>query len=111
MALGERGTTTMSTPMRIRSTLKQPSAFLPPAMSLVALAMIVVHVTVYGVVRGGDEGTAARIFQLLMLAQVPIIACFVVTQAPRDPKSALGVLVLQAGAWIAALALVVYLEM
>ena len=55
-------------------SMKQPSAFVPLAMSLVALTMVLVHAAIYGIVREADEGTAAHIFQILMAAQVPIVA-------------------------------------
>ena len=54
-------------------TIRQPTVFLPLAMSLVALAMVLVHFAIFGIVEETDEGTAAHIFQLLILAQVPFI--------------------------------------
>ena len=56
--------------------MKQPSAFLPLAMSLAALAMVLGHAAVFGIVNEADEGTAAHIFQLLMAAQIPVVAFF-----------------------------------
>ena len=47
--------------------LKQPSAFLPLVMSCAALATVLVHIALFGAVREADEGTAAHIFQLLMV--------------------------------------------
>jgi len=90
--------------MEIWKVLKQPSAFLPLAMSFAALAMVLGTVAVFGVVHEADEGTAAHIFQLLMAAQVPIVAFFAVTWLPRSPRQALLVLLLQLGAGLAALA-------
>jgi hypothetical protein len=52
------------------SIMKHPSAFLPIAMSFAALATVLAHVAMFGVAREADEGTAARIFQLFMIAQV-----------------------------------------
>jgi glucan phosphoethanolaminetransferase (alkaline phosphatase superfamily) len=88
----------------IRSTLKKPSAFLPLAMSLAALATVIVHVALYGPAREADEGAAAHIWQMLMVAQIPIVALFVITSLPRAPKPALTVLALQVAAALAALA-------
>ena len=41
------------------SIMKQPSAFLPVAMSFAALAVVLVHLIRFGVARETDEGTAA----------------------------------------------------
>src|SRR5947209_20066934 len=56
----------------MNATLRQPSAFLPVAMSLVALAVVLGHVALFGAAHEADEGTAAHIWQLLMAVQVPI---------------------------------------
>lgn len=97
--------------MGFAKLMKRPSAFIPVAMSLAALALVITHVSLYGVVRGGDEGTAARIFQLLLVSEVPIVLYFTATWLPRSPRDALKVLALQAGAMVAALAPVILLEM
>lgn len=54
--------------------LRNPTVFLPLAMSLLALGMVLVHFTIFGIVKETDEGTAAHIFQLLMVGQFPIVA-------------------------------------
>ena len=92
-----------------RSLMKQPSAALPLAMSLVALGMVLGHAAVFGVVHEADEGTPAHIFQLLMVAQVPVVALFAIKWLPRAPRQALQVLALQAGAALAAFAAVFFL--
>ena len=79
-------------------------------MSLAALALVLSHVAVFGIVRQADEGAAARIFQLIMVAQIPIVIFFALRWLPRCPKEALLVLALQGGAWLAPIALVVRLE-
>jgi hypothetical protein len=85
------------------SPMRQPSALIPMIMSLTALATVLLHVAIFGVVREADEGTAAHIFQLLMAGQVPIVAFFAVKWLPRAPRQTLQVLALQAGAALAAL--------
>jgi hypothetical protein len=90
-------------------SIKHPSAFLPLAMSLAALALVLGHAARYGVVHEADEGTAAHLFQILMAAQVPIVAFFAIKWLPRDPKQTLQVLALQAGAGLAAFAAVFFL--
>jgi hypothetical protein len=91
------------------STMKKPSAWLPLAMSLAALGLVVGHAAVYGVVHEVDEGTPAHLFQLLMAGQLPIVAFFALKWLPRAPGQAFRVLLLQAGAGIAALASVYWL--
>jgi hypothetical protein len=72
-------------------------------MSLTALAVVVVHIAVFGTAREADEGAVAHIWQLLMAGQIPVLAFFAFKWLPRDPKPALYVLALQAGAALASL--------
>src|SRR5256885_3630027 len=97
--------------MSLRRVMKEPSAFVPICMSVLALTTVFVHIARFGVVREADEGTAAHIWQLLMAAQLPIILFFAVRWLPRNPKSAFAVLALQAAAIIAALAPVFLLHL
>jgi len=83
--------------------MKQPSAFLPVAMSLAALTLVLGHVAMFGGAREADEGTAAHLFQLLMVAQLPIIAFFAIKWLPQNPRPALAILALHVAAAIAAL--------
>ena len=53
--------------------LKQPSAFLPIAMSLGALTTVLTYVALNGPAPQADEGTAAHVWQLLMAGQVPFV--------------------------------------
>lgn len=90
----------MNTTSENSSLFKQPSAWMPLVMSLAALAMILGHVAIFGVVRNQDEGTPARLFQLSMMAQLPIAAYFAFKWLPKRPTQALIVLALQAIGWI-----------
>ena len=90
--------------MNFPTMIKKPSAFLPVAMSLAALALVLVHIIMSGAARQADEGTAAHLWQLLMAAQIPIVAFFAIRWLPQSPRSALPVLALQAVAALAALA-------
>ena len=92
-----------------RSVLKQPSALIPVAMSFAALIMVLVHFAMYGIVKDVDEGTPAHVFQLLMVAQVPIVAFFAIKWLPKAPREAILMLALQASAMIAAFASVYFL--
>jgi len=78
------------------SLIKQPSAYLPLAMSLAALALVLGHAAIFGVVHEADEGAAAHIWQILMATQLPILAYFLLKWLPRRPKESLQVLTLQA---------------
>ena len=91
--------------------IKRPTAFLPMAMSLTALAVVLVHIAVYGIAREADEGAAAHIWQLLMAGQLPILAFFAVKWLPRAPRQTLCVLGLQAAAALASLAPVFFLNL
>jgi hypothetical protein len=85
------------------SALKHPSALVPLAMSFAALALVLVHTALYGVVHEADEGTPAHVFQLLMVAQLPIVAFFAIKWLPRNPGTAALVLAMQAIAMIIAM--------
>jgi len=93
------------------STMKKPSAWIPLTMSLAALAVVLTHVAIFGAAREADEGTAAHLWQLLMAGQLPIVAFFAIKWLPRTPRQALLVLALQAGAGLAALAPVFFLNL
>ncbi|HAF14751.1 MAG TPA: hypothetical protein DHU55_05775 [Blastocatellia bacterium] len=96
--------------MNFPTMIKQPSAFLPVAMSFAALAVVLGHVAMVGVAREADEGAAAHIWQILMAAQIPVMAFFAIKWLPRTPKQALLILALQASAALAALAPVYFLN-
>lgn len=97
--------------MSFSKVMKSPSAFLPVVMSLIALALVIGHIAMFGAAREADEGTAAHLWQLLMAAQVPIIAWFAIKWLPRDPGQAVPILALQAAAMLAALAPVFLLDL
>ena len=84
--------------------LRRPSAFLPLAMSLAALGVVIAHVVLVGTQPQADEGAAAHLWQLLMAAQLPIILWFAARWLPESPRQALLVLSLQLAAVVAAAA-------
>ena len=84
--------------MSVGALMRQPTGYLPVAMSLGALAMIVWYVAAHGVVLQTDEGAQAHLWQILVAGQVPLIAFFAVTWVPRATRPALVVLALQAAA-------------
>lgn len=89
--------------MILSAVMKQPSAFLPIAMSIVALIMVLGHVAMFGSAREADEGAAAHLWQLLIVGQFPVVAFFAIRWLSREPRTALQVLALQACALLAAL--------
>jgi hypothetical protein len=91
------------------SLLKQPSAFLPLAMSLAALTLVLAHAAVFGIVHEADEGAAAHAWQILMATQLPFVACFVFRWLPQQTWEALKVLALLATTWLANFAAVYWL--
>ena len=97
--------------MNFTTMMKQPTAFLPVAMSFSSLALVLGHVVMFGAVREADEGAAAHVFQLLMAAQIPIVAFFAIKWLPQTPRRALRVLALQGGAAVTALAPVFFLNL
>ena len=106
----------MKNQINIPNMFKHPSAFLPVAMSLVALAIVLVTIATLGVTRveagrGDDEGAVAHLWQLLMAGQVPIVAFFMIKWLPQSPKPALLMLALQIGAALAAMAPVYFLHL
>jgi hypothetical protein len=80
-------------------------------MSFAALATVLYHIAVFGAAHEADEGAAAHIFQLLLVAQVPVVAFFAFKWLPRRPGPALRVLGLQAVAVLAALAPVFFFNL
>ena len=99
-----------------RTILGKPSAFVPLAMSIVALTavlgalaqdMIVNH----QIVHDPDEGAVAHLWQLLMTMQMPIVLYFAIKWLRRAPGQTLRVLAMQAGAWLASCAPVYFLHL
>ena len=105
VATGPGGTVTFT------ALLRKPSAFAPLAMSVAALGLIVAVVTgLVAVTPQPDEGTAARLFQFLIVLQVPVAAFFAGKWLPRAPRQALVVLALQLGAALLPVATIIWLE-
>ena len=83
---------------------RRPAAFIPIAMSLAALAVILVRIALVGTARDQDEGAVAHAWQLLMAGQVPVLAWFAFRWLPRTPKGAVYVILLQGVSALAAMA-------
>lgn len=90
-------------PSSVAVLARKPSAFLPIAMSVAALAVVLTFIAIWGVKRQPDEGAAAHIWQLLMAGQLPFLGWFALRWLKRDPKAGLSVLALWFVAFGAAL--------
>ena len=98
-------------PRSFGEIVRKPSAFIPVIMSLIALALLLGHISLFGVVREADEGATAHLWQLLMAGQLPVLAFFAIKWLPRAPRPSLVVLSLQAGAALASMAPVFFLTL
>ena len=90
--------------MVVPAMLKKPSAFLPIAMSVASVTLVLTQLIRQGPAPLADEGAAAHLWQLLMAAQIPIMGFFAIKWLPQKPWPAFIVLGLQATAALAALA-------
>ncbi|MCB0794742.1 MAG: hypothetical protein KDB88_08400 [Flavobacteriales bacterium] len=72
-------------------------AWLPMVLSILAIGLVLTHAMVLGRDRAADEGTAAHVFQLLLVLQVPIIALFIRRWFGSDRHRTMRVLGVQAG--------------
>jgi hypothetical protein len=79
-------------------------------MSLAAFTLFLVHLATYGVTKNADEGASARIWQVLMLGQAPIMAVYFLRGVSTDPAATLKVLALQITVAIALIAPLAWLE-
>ena len=102
------------------SAFRAPSAWIPLVFAVAATALLAGYlltgphepniVMEHGVARR-DETATARIWQLLMLAQLPFMLWFAAAWLPKDPKRARVMVALQAAAFGAAVLPIVLLEM
>ncbi|QNI34779.1 hypothetical protein H7849_03805 [Alloacidobacterium dinghuense] len=98
-------------PSSFGAIVRRPSAFVPMAMSLTALAVVLGHIALYGAAREADEGAAAHIWQILMAGQMPVLLFFAIKWLPKAPRQSFYVLAMQAGAALSALAPVFYFNL
>jgi len=99
----------MKTELANRSLFREPSVWLPFALALAALALVLGHAAIFGVVHETDEGAAAHSWQILMAGQLPILAYFIFKWLPKRPVESLQVLGLLALIWLADFAAVYWL--
>jgi len=92
------GGATMSYRGNVAAMAKHPSAFVPLVLSGLALAELVAYLAIFGPGSGAeatDEGTAARLYQLLIGLQFLIIPWFALRWGWRDLRAGATLLVLQ----------------
>ncbi len=87
---------------------RKPGAWIPVVMSLAALALVAMQIAFHGVGTPADEGALAHLWQLLMGAQLPLIAVFAYRWMSPAPRQAATILAAQALA-LATAALPVFL--
>jgi hypothetical protein len=83
---------------------KAPSAWLPIAMSGVALVVVLTRLWVAGTGRESDEGAAAHLWQLLMVGQAPLIGWFLYRSTWGNWRQVAAVLAVQGLAFLLAAA-------
>lgn len=90
----------------VLTLLRRPSAFLPLVISGAFLVAFLIGLAEGRLVRQPDEDTGAHLFQILMPAQLLIIAFFGISWFPKRPAQTVQVLALQISAALAVLAIV-----
>ena len=102
------------------SPFRATSAWIPVALAGAAIALVAGYlvtgphepnIVVENGIAREDEGTAAHLWQLLMLLQVPCVLYFAAWWLPKDPRRALAMLGIQGFAFVAAALPVVLLEL
>ena len=93
-------------------TIKKPSAWIPIAISLTVLVIMLIYIALLGVpTREADEGTGAHLFQIWLVLEVLMVAFFAIKWLPQKPKQALLILAIQIIAILAACAPVFFLKL
>jgi hypothetical protein len=93
-----------------RFMVSRISGFAPLLMSLVSLSVVGAALAL-GVREQADEGIFARVWQLLLVGQLPLVGWFVVRWLPLAPRNGLAVLAAQAIAGLIALSPVYLLHL
>ena len=92
--------------------IKNPSAWVPIAMSLAVLTAMLIYIGVAGApTRQPDEGTGAHLFQIWLVLELLLIAFFALKWLPRKPKQTFLILAIQILATLGACAPVFYFHL
>jgi hypothetical protein len=81
---------------------------MPVVLSLCALGLVGIQLLAHGIQPEPDEGALAHLWQLLMIAQLPLMAVFAYRWLGHAPRQAMPILLAQALA-LATAALPVFL--
>jgi len=93
-------------------TIKQPSAWIPIALSLTVLTAFIITITISGPpAREPDEGTAAHLFQIWLVLEVFMVSIFALKWIPQNSKQALIIFAIQIIAVLAACYPVYYFKL
>ncbi len=92
--------------------LKKPSAWVPITLALGILAMELGFFLFAGPLRPQtDEGVAAHLFQLWLVAEFFLVAFFAVRWVPKTPRQALPILAIQIAGVLAGMFPVFYFHL
>jgi hypothetical protein len=80
------------------NSLKQPSAFVPVALSLAAFLLVLGNSIFLGMGHAKEGSITDSIFQVLMGAQLPVVIFLAVRRLRRYPRETLGILTVQGAA-------------
>ncbi len=94
-----------------RERINRISRIVPVVLSLVAFGEVIVAVLTGWGMGSGDEGPAAHIFQLLIVAEVPFILVFLATTEWKRFFRVAGFLAVQAAAVLLAFAPVAFFKL
>ncbi|MEK7149122.1 MAG: hypothetical protein AAB796_01835, partial [Patescibacteria group bacterium] len=62
----------------MNSIIKKSSAWIPIVIPLIFFAYLIIHISIFGIVREKDEGTGAHLFQLWLILEPLMIGFFAV---------------------------------
>ena len=78
------------------SIIKQPSAWIPIALSFAILGVMLIYITGFGPPQPeADEGLGAHLFQIWLALEALLIPFFAITWLPHAPRQALFILAIQ----------------
>lgn len=97
------GETMSSYSGNIAVLVRKPSAITPIIMSLLALAVVLIAMSIGAAKPEPDENAGAHIWQLLMAGQLPFLAWFAWRWLRQDLRAGLAILGVQVAAFGAAL--------
>jgi hypothetical protein len=94
----------------MKTWIRRPSAWLPFLVSLASLALVLTYAATSGTAAHEDERLPARLFQVLMLVELALVAVFAARWLPAEPKQAGWIIVAQAFVASLPIVAVLYLE-